>query len=87
MEKRYQPIEVCALSQFSDKAHVRRYWLKADSKNGRIGVDYCDRLFHIKRKIKHLSPEERVQVRQQESKPIGHKNRLFSVSEAGAKSV
>ncbi|MEK4384796.1 IS66 family transposase [Solibacillus sp. FSL W7-1464] len=51
-------------------AHVRRYWLKADSKNGRIGVQYCDRLFHIERKIKHLSPEERVQVRQQEAKPI-----------------
>lgn len=51
-------------------AHVRRYWLKADSKNGRIGVQYCDRLFHIERKIKHLSPEERLQVRQQEAKPI-----------------
>ncbi|GKV67503.1 hypothetical protein NCCP2716_00010 [Sporosarcina sp. NCCP-2716] len=24
-------------------AHVRRYWLKADSKNGRIGVAYSDR--------------------------------------------
>ncbi len=41
-------------------AHVRRYWLKADSKNGQIGVEYCDRLFHIERKIKHLSPEERM---------------------------
>ena len=51
-------------------AHVRRYWLKADSNNGRIGVEYCDRLFHIERKIKHLSPEERVQIRQQEAKPI-----------------
>lgn len=51
-------------------AHVRRYWLKVESKNGQIGVQYCDRLFHIERKIKHLSPEERVQIRQQESKPI-----------------
>lgn len=51
-------------------AHVRRYWLKAESKNGQIGVQYCDRLFHIERKIKHLSPEERVQIRQQEAKPI-----------------
>ena len=51
-------------------AHVRRYWLKAESKNGQIGVQYCDRLFHIERKTKHLSPEERVQIRQQESKPI-----------------
>ena len=51
-------------------AHVRRYWLKADSKNGRKGVEYCDRLFHIERKIKQSSPEERVRVRQQEAKPI-----------------
>lgn len=51
-------------------AHVRRYWLKADSNNGRKGVQYCDQLFHIERKIKHLSPEERVKIRQQESKPI-----------------
>ena len=51
-------------------AHVRRYWLKAESKNGQIGVQYCDRLFHIERKIKHLSPKERVQIRQQKSKPI-----------------
>ena len=51
-------------------AHVRRYWLKANSKNGQIGVQYCDRLFQIERKIKHLSPEERVQVRQREAKPI-----------------
>lgn len=51
-------------------AHTRRYWLKADSKNGRIGVDYCDRLYQIERKIKHLSPEERQQMRQKESKPI-----------------
>src|SRR5690606_6797603 len=28
-------------------AHVRRYWLKADSKNGRIGVKYCDDLFRL----------------------------------------
>lgn len=51
-------------------AHTRRYWLKVDSKNGRIGVDYCDRLYHIERKIKHLLPEERQQVRQKESKPL-----------------
>ena len=51
-------------------AHVRRYWLKADSKNGRIGVEYCDRLFHIERKIQNFSPEQRVHVRQKESKPI-----------------
>ncbi len=51
-------------------AHTRRYWLKADSKNGQIGVNYCDRLYQIERKIKHLSSEERQQMRQKESKPI-----------------
>ncbi|WP_425393923.1 IS66 family transposase [Caryophanon tenue] len=51
-------------------AHVRRYWLKAESKNGQIGVQYCDRLFQIERKIKHLSADERVKVRQEEAKPL-----------------
>ena len=45
-------------------------YAQRDSKNGRIGVQYCDRLFQIERQIKHLSAEERVQVRQQEAKPI-----------------
>ncbi|MGZ4159464.1 MAG: IS66 family transposase, partial [Neobacillus sp.] len=40
-------------------AHVRRYWLKADSKNGRIGVSYCDDLYRLERKFKHLSPSKR----------------------------
>ncbi|MDQ0176445.1 transposase [Bacillus chungangensis] len=26
-------------------AHVRRYWLKADSKNGQIGIKYCDVIY------------------------------------------
>ena len=33
-------------------------------------MQYCDRLFHIEREIKHLSPEQRVHIRQQKSKPI-----------------
>ena len=32
-------------------AHVRRYWLKADSKNGQIGVDYCDQLYRLEREF------------------------------------
>ncbi len=51
-------------------AHVRRYWLKAESKNGRIGVDYCDRLYRLERKFKKLRPSERRKARQKESKPI-----------------
>ncbi|MCM3118871.1 IS66 family transposase [Neobacillus sp. MER 74] len=51
-------------------AHVRRYWLKADSKNGRIGVSFCDDLYRLERKFKHLSPSMRRKQRQKHSKPI-----------------
>ncbi len=51
-------------------AHVRRYWLKADSKNGKIGVDFCDQLYRLEREFKDLSPEERQKARQERSKPI-----------------
>ncbi|NCU18343.1 IS66 family transposase [Pallidibacillus pasinlerensis] len=51
-------------------AHVRRYWLKADSKNGRIGVEYCDRLFQLERQFKGLSPSKRRKKRKKFSKPI-----------------
>lgn len=51
-------------------AHVRRYWLKADSKNGQIGVEYCDRLYRLERQYKHLSPGKRRKARQKHSKPI-----------------
>jgi transposase len=54
-------------------AHVRRYWLKADSKNGRIGVEYCDDLYRLERKFKHLSPSKRRKKRQKYSKPIVEK--------------
>ncbi|MBS4217494.1 IS66 family transposase [Bacillus sp. FJAT-49711] len=54
-------------------AHVRRYWLKADSKNGRIGVSYCDDLYRLERKFKHLSPSKRRKKRQKYSKPIVEK--------------
>ena len=51
-------------------AHVRRYWLKADSKNGQIGVSYCDKLYQLERKFKHLSPSKRRKMRNKYSKPI-----------------
>ncbi|WP_077702790.1 IS66 family transposase [Virgibacillus dokdonensis] len=51
-------------------AHVRRYWLKADSKNGRIGVTYCDDLYQLERQFKHLSPSERRKRRNKFSRPI-----------------
>ena len=51
-------------------AHVRRYWLKADSKNGRIGTEYCNRLYRLERQFKHLSPSKRRKARQKYSKPI-----------------
>lgn len=51
-------------------AHVRRYRLKADSKNGRIGAEYCHRLYRLERQFKHLSPSKRRKARQKYSKPI-----------------
>ncbi|AVK85916.1 transposase [Lysinibacillus sp. B2A1] len=51
-------------------AHVRRYWLKVDSKNGQIGVDFCDQLYRLERQFKHLSPGKRRKSRQKYSKPI-----------------
>lgn len=54
-------------------AHVRRYWLKADSKNGRIGVDFCDQLYHLERKFKQLRPSARRKARKKYSKPIVEK--------------
>lgn len=54
-------------------AHVRRYWLKADSKNGQVGVDYCDQLYRLERKFKHLSPGKRRKARQKYSKSVVEK--------------
>lgn len=54
-------------------AHVRRYWLKADSKNGQIGVEYCNDLYRLERDFKHLSPSKRRKKRQKYSKPIVEK--------------
>lgn len=51
-------------------AHVRRYWLKANSKNGMIGVNFCDELYRLEREFKHLSPSKRRKRRQKHSKPI-----------------
>ncbi len=54
-------------------AYVRRYWLKADSKNGQIGVNYCDHLYLLERQFKHLSPSKQRKKRQKYSKPIVEK--------------
>jgi len=54
-------------------AHVRRYWLKVDSKNGQIGVNYCDELYRLERQFKHLSPSKRRKKRQKHSLPIVEK--------------
>ena len=51
-------------------AHVRRYWLKVDSKKGRIGVNYCDKLYRLEKSFKKLSPSKRRKKRQKHSKPI-----------------
>lgn len=54
-------------------AHVRRYWLKADSKQGKKGVNFCNQLYRLERNFKHLSPHKREKARQRESKPIVEK--------------
>ncbi|WP_431312220.1 IS66 family transposase [Sporosarcina trichiuri] len=51
-------------------AHVRRYWLKADSKNGRIGVAYCDQLYRLERKFRNFSPGKRRKAWKKYAKPI-----------------
>nr|WP_279665432.1 IS66 family transposase [Ectobacillus ponti] len=54
-------------------AHVRRYWLKADSKHGKTGVAYCDDLYRLERQFRSLSPSKRRKQRQKHSKPIVEK--------------
>lgn len=54
-------------------AHNRRYWLKANSKYGQMGVDYCDQLYRLERQFKHLPPGKRRKARQKHSKPIVEK--------------
>ena len=44
-------------------AHVRRYWSKVESKNGRIGLAYCNKLYTLERKFKELSPKQRQKMR------------------------
>nr|WP_245622793.1 IS66 family transposase [Lysinibacillus contaminans] len=51
-------------------AHVRRYWLKVDSKNGRIGLAYCNQLYALEQKFKGLSPKKRQNMRWRYAKRI-----------------
>ena len=55
-------------------AHLRRYLkdasMNSENSKGKIGVDYCNKLFSLERKFKLLTPEERFEKRQLESKPI-----------------
>lgn len=44
-------------------AHVRRYWSKVESKNGRIGLAYCNKLYTLERKFKGLPPKQRQKMR------------------------
>nr|WP_152656277.1 IS66 family transposase [Oceanobacillus sp. CFH 90083] len=51
---------------------VRRKFLETNNPNGQgaVGVHYCNQLFKLERQWKTLSPEERLQQRQLESKPL-----------------
>lgn len=44
-------------------AHVRRYWGKVESKNGRIGLAYCNKLYALEQKFKGLPPKQRQKMR------------------------
>lgn len=44
-------------------AHVRRYWLKVESANGRKGLAYCNKLYELERKFKGLPPKQRQKMR------------------------
>ena len=44
--------------------------MNSENSKGKIGVDYCNKLFSLERKFKLLTPEERFEKRQIESKPI-----------------
>lgn len=53
-------------------AHLRRKFHEVPGTDGKgkIGVNYCNQLFAIERKLKQLTPEERQQERLRQSKPI-----------------
>ena len=51
-------------------AHVRRYWLKAESKNGSKGLAYCNKLYELERRFKGLPPKQRQKMRWKHSRKI-----------------
>ena len=51
-------------------AHVRRYWLKVGTKQGAIGVAYCNQLYELERKFKRYPPKRRQKLRWRYSKKI-----------------
>ncbi|WP_342472954.1 IS66 family transposase [Metasolibacillus sp. FSL H7-0170] len=44
-------------------SHVRRYWLKVESANGRKGLAYCNQLYELERRFKGLPPKQRQKMR------------------------
>lgn len=54
-------------------SHVRRYWLKVGSVQGAIGVAYCNQLYRLERKWKHLPPKRRQKKRWREAKKLMRK--------------
>lgn len=61
-------------------AHCRRYFYESipllenkkmdTTTDGYVGVTYCDKLFEIEKKIADLSVDEKLKIREKESKPI-----------------
>lgn len=54
-------------------SHARRYFYKAmpsDRERALIGVGFANKLFDVERDIKKLSPAQRLELRQERSRPI-----------------
>ncbi|MGL4373284.1 MAG: IS66 family transposase, partial [Turicibacter sp.] len=53
-------------------AHIRRKFCEVPGENGKAkqAVDYCNEIFRIEKEIKHLTPQERYEQRQEKVKPV-----------------
>lgn len=51
-------------------AHVRRYWMKVESANGRKGLSYCNKLYELERRFKGLPPKQRQKMRWKHARKI-----------------
>ncbi|MSR91446.1 transposase [Clostridiaceae bacterium WCA-383-APC-5B] len=69
----------CALSYFSNKAHLRRYFIDAipsklkpskEITNAEKGRNYCNELFKIEKTLKNMDCDKRKAERVKQEKPV-----------------